>query len=148
MNVASRTRKRLAMDQRIRRAIMVVASPAGSCVRAGGLAPHIDPFMRVQRGLETGLGVDQELAGSHDLLPQPQPFADLHHIPAVTADLDLHRTEFAVAFGHDDDVALARVDHRFGGHHQSRLPMAAEVEAREHAGLEQAVGIAREQCAP
>src|SRR4051794_19374389 len=75
ITVATSTRKRLAIDQRMTEAIM------SASLQARG------------RGLEARLGVDEELAGNHDLLPGRHALANLGHSIRLGADLDIDRRE-------------------------------------------------------
>ena len=64
----------------------------------------------LQTGLQTGLGIDQELAGNDHLLPFLEPGDDLDIIAGLYAGHHLARRETAIALCDDDTCLAATID--------------------------------------
>ena len=121
-SVASSTRKRLAIDQRM--------SARDHGVRLRGRQAR-------QRGFEAGLRIDQELTGQNDLLSRFEPRPNRRSAARFRAQRDCGDIESAALARDDHDAALARQDHGFARHHQVFLvALTFEIERHEHAGRE------------
>ena len=112
--------------------------PRGPALAIGGLglghAHHA--------GLDAGLGVDEELAGNHDLFTFLQAVDDLH--PVTRLDARLHDAGCKPAFpqGHDDPALAVHADEGLAWNHQDPgLEAAVDAHIGIHVGLERLVRI-------
>src|SRR5207247_1864796 len=103
ISVASSTRKRLLIDQRIRRAII-----------AGLRKRRPEPT-------QPGSRIDEDRRRHHHALARLQAALDLGLAVGLDARLHLHRPEMALALGEHHHRALAGLDHRVAGHEQRLL---------------------------
>src|SRR5437016_14004582 len=62
---------------------------------------------RLQRALDFGFGVNEEVGAGDNAFAVGQPGLDFVHVAVLPAKFDESRLQFAVAFIHKSDVALA-----------------------------------------
>ncbi|OHB41474.1 MAG: hypothetical protein A2882_02385 [Phenylobacterium sp. RIFCSPHIGHO2_01_FULL_70_10] len=90
---------------------------------------------------ETGLAVQQELAGGHHPLAFRQASQHLGLAARLPACADLGRLVTAAGPRQHDQGALARPDHGFRRDEQRRLRQAAELDRGKHAGPQATAGV-------